>query len=105
MERHPQIVDQRSERVLCEFKCHCEKPYIYVWLNTNMDGNYVVRCPTCGHEHYRTVKGGIISDDRHSYSLNECDVLRPMPSAAQKTPRVRGAIALLREKEAVGLHQ
>ena len=29
-----------------------------------LDGNHVLTCPVCGHEHCRVVKGGKITEDR-----------------------------------------
>lgn len=100
-----EVIETRGNRVLCEFNCYCQKPYIYVWLNTGITGNYVIRCPTCGHEHYRAVENGIITQDRHNKALKECEVIHPMASAAQKEKRKRGKIALIREMEAVGAHK
>jgi hypothetical protein len=99
------VIESRGQRVLCEFNCYCQKPYIYVWLNTGVTGNYVIKCPTCGHEHYRAIEKGVITKDRHSVALANCEVIHPMPSAAQKEQRKRGLIAKVREMEAVGAHK
>jgi hypothetical protein len=46
-----------------ELYCHaCEK---YVQFNVpETDGNLIVICPNCKHEHCRVVKGGVITEDR-----------------------------------------
>lgn len=98
------VVERKGLRVLCEFNCYCAKPFIYVWLNTGVTGNYVIKCPTCGHEHYRSIEGGVITQDRHSEKLANCETIHPMPSAAQEKKRERGLIALVREAEATGAH-
>ena len=46
-----------------ELFCHeCQK---YVQFNIPAEnGNLVVECPNCGHEHLRVVKNGVITEDR-----------------------------------------
>lgn len=47
-----------------EIHCHnCDK-YVQFNLDTDMDGNHVLKCPNCGHEHCRVVHKGKISDTR-----------------------------------------
>lgn len=91
-----------GKRVLTEFTCYCKKKYIYVYLNTGVDGNYTIVCPTCGHEHHRTIKGGFITEDRFTKTDVYCERIVPMPSAAQETKREMGKIAQLRQMEVGG---
>ena len=46
-----------------ELYCHaCDR---YVQFNEpEVDGRLVITCPNCGHEHYRVVRGGVITEDR-----------------------------------------
>lgn len=44
---------------------HCGKGFI-AELDFSINGNHVVECPRCGHEHCRTIKNGKITDDRWS---------------------------------------
>jgi DNA-directed RNA polymerase subunit RPC12/RpoP len=99
-------------RVLCEFYCAECFGYVYVKLNTALEGNHVVNCPNCGHKHYRVVKDGIITDCRFSENHEIADEIVPMRSAWQKERRPppelepgKGAIALIRQFEAVGYHR
>lgn len=39
--------------------------YFRTKLRTNIDGDYVIVCPSCGHEHFRVVRKGQITGDRH----------------------------------------
>lgn len=50
-----------------EFYCQngC-RGYFLVRLRTDIDGNYTIVCPSCGHEHFRKIKGGVITGDRHN---------------------------------------
>ena len=41
----------------------CGKVFI-AELDYDIDGQHVVECPYCGHEHCRIIKGGIITGDR-----------------------------------------
>jgi len=97
-------------RVLCEFWCHCEDKgyeggYVYVKLNTNLEGNHVVVCPNCGHKHYRVVKEGLITDCRFHSGMDIADEIIPMKSAFTRERRTFGSIAQIRQAEAVGLHR
>jgi len=46
-----------------ELFCHaCER---YVRFDVpDTDGRLIVECPNCGHEHYRIVKNGVITEER-----------------------------------------
>lgn len=47
-----------------ELHCHeCDK-YVQFDIDTSLNGNHVLRCPSCGHEHCRVVSNGIITGDR-----------------------------------------
>lgn len=44
--------------------CHnCGKNFIAL-LDYSIDGNHVVECPHCGHEHCRSIRGGRVTEDR-----------------------------------------
>ncbi len=47
-----------------ELYCHNCGRYVQFPLDLSMDGKYTLNCPNCGHEHYRFVHDGIISDER-----------------------------------------
>lgn len=38
--------------------------YVQFPLDLELNGNHVLKCPNCGHEHCRVVKDGIITDQR-----------------------------------------
>lgn len=47
-----------------EIHCHhCSKVFV-AELDYDVDGNHVIECPHCGHEHCRTIKQGKITDAR-----------------------------------------
>lgn len=94
-----------GRRVEIEFWCANCSHYIYLKLNTQLQGNHVVICPICQHKHYRLVENGIITSDRFTEGYGIADEIMPMPSAAvpKEQRRVRGEIAVLREMEALGI--
>lgn len=47
-----------------ELHCHNCNNYVQFNMDMEMDGNHVLKCPKCGHEHCRVVKNGVITDDR-----------------------------------------
>jgi DNA-directed RNA polymerase subunit RPC12/RpoP len=44
--------------------CHECGKYVQFDLDLSMDGNHVLKCPNCGHEHCRVVQKGKITDTR-----------------------------------------
>ena len=47
-----------------EIYCHeCDR-YVQFNIDTSLNGNHVLRCPNCGHEHCRVVTDGVITDGR-----------------------------------------
>jgi hypothetical protein len=49
-----------------EIHCHECNKYVQFDIDLSLNGNHVLKCPVCGHEHCRVVKDGIITDDRWS---------------------------------------
>jgi len=41
----------------------CSKNFLSE-IDVRINGNHIVVCPYCGHEHYRKVKDGMITEDR-----------------------------------------
>jgi uncharacterized Zn finger protein len=52
----------RNERQ--EIYCHECNNYVQFVIDLELNGNHVLKCPKCGHEHCRVVRNGIITDDR-----------------------------------------
>ncbi len=44
---------------------NCDKAFI-AQLDFSVDGNHIVECPYCAHEHCRTILKGSITEDRWS---------------------------------------
>lgn len=44
--------------------CHACGRHVRFSLDLGLEGNHVLRCPTCAHEHCRVVKNGRVTNDR-----------------------------------------
>ena len=53
-----------SRRRRQELYCHACDKHVQFVVDMELDGNHVLHCPNCGHEHCRVVKDGKITDDR-----------------------------------------
>lgn len=61
-----QTVDQHQHqgRVRTDVHCHnCSKGFI-AELDYDLNGEHVAVCPYCGHDHYRTITKGKITEQR-----------------------------------------
>lgn len=47
-----------------EIHCHACGKFVQCRLDMALNGNHVIECPECGHEHCRVVKDGRITDIR-----------------------------------------
>jgi hypothetical protein len=94
-----------GRKVEVEFYCSMCKHYIYIKINTGLEGNHIMHCPVCDHEHFRVVVNGIITSDRHDKGKAIVDEIICTKAAAVPADqrRVRGNISVIREMEACGL--
>lgn len=53
-----------SRRRRQELYCHACDHHVQFVCDLSLDGNHVLNCPNCGHEHCRVVKDGVITDIR-----------------------------------------
>lgn len=58
-----------------ELYCHGCGGYVQFNLDLSVDGNYVLHCPKCGHDHYRVVKNGKITDERWGQSQSQIRIV------------------------------
>lgn len=47
-----------------ELWCHNCENYVQFTIDEALDGNHVIECPKCNHEHCRVVRNGRITDIR-----------------------------------------
>jgi DNA-directed RNA polymerase subunit RPC12/RpoP len=69
-------LDKHTGLVRTDLHCHnCDKMFIGE-LDYDIDGQHVIECPHCGHEHCRKIEKGIITDDRWSSRETNVEVRR-----------------------------
>lgn len=88
-----------------EFQCTNCNHWNYPMLDECMSGNYTVICGNlkCKHEHYRHIKDGVVTEDRHNSAADHGDTIHVMPSATQSKKKELGKIAQFRQKVMAGL--
>lgn len=83
-----------------EFYCStagggCGK-YFLTFLRDSMFGNYTIECPNpeCpdvktqghGHHHYRVIKQGLVTEDRHNEKLGKSTIVMGLASTVRDKP-------------------
>ena len=87
-----------------EFQCdHNCGFFNYPMLDEKMNGNYTIICGNCGHEHYRHIKDGVVTADRHFDGADDKDTIHVMQSATSKERRKMGSVTQFRNMVAAGL--
>ncbi len=51
-------------KIRSELWCHDCNNYVQFTLDDELNGNHVITCPKCEHEHCRVIKSGKITGDR-----------------------------------------
>jgi len=51
-----------------EIYCHGCSQYVQFDIDVNLDGQHTIVCPVCGHEHYRIVRNGKVTEARWASS-------------------------------------
>lgn len=57
-----------------EIYCHECQMYVQFNIDISLNGNHILNCPNCGHEHCRVVENGIITDLRWGRRNNNLPV-------------------------------
>lgn len=47
-----------------ELHCHECQQYVQFKIDTEANGNFRLDCPNCGHQHFRTIENGKITEMR-----------------------------------------
>lgn len=87
-----------------EMQCTNCNYFNYPMLSDSMTGNYTIICGNCKHCHYRHIKNGIVTEDRHNHAAHHGDTIHVPRSATQQNRRKLGTITQLRQQEAAGIH-
>jgi hypothetical protein len=57
-------MEGQENLVAQELHCHACDTYVQFKIDLSLNGNHVLNCPKCNHEHCRVVKDGVITDER-----------------------------------------
>lgn len=67
---------QHHGLIRTDMYCHsCDKNFI-AELDFDIEGEHIVECPHCGHEHCRKIEKGIITGDRWDGRNDKKDMAR-----------------------------
>lgn len=68
-------------------------------LDMGLDGNHVVECPYCGHEHCRVIEAGVVTGDRWDSRLQRVSVRQRSVWKSPSQPMVTSvASVFIRER-------
>lgn len=57
-------VQRRKEEFYCDLSGGGCSKYFSTYLRDNTSGSFTIRCPACGHDHYRKIVNGLVTSDR-----------------------------------------
>jgi DNA-directed RNA polymerase subunit RPC12/RpoP len=60
-------VSEERSNVHCT---NCGREFIAT-LDLSLNGNHIIECPHCQHEHYRVVKDGVVTEERWGSSSQQ----------------------------------
>lgn len=73
--------------------CHeCDRNFV-TRFDLRLDGNHVVNCPHCGHEHCRVVTAGQVTGERWDSRYGRVDVAARHTQRVGKAPLVGGTVS------------
>ena len=62
-----------------ELHCHNCDQYVQFNLDLELNGKHILKCPKCGHKHYRYIHDGEISDRRWSQDPSQKNTYQVSP--------------------------
>jgi hypothetical protein len=82
------MAQRRQEEFYCDVSGGGCGKYFLTWLRDDFWGNYTIECPNskCKHHHFRVIKEGLVTTDRHNERMGAATVLMAMPSTLRDTP-------------------
>lgn len=95
----PEALLKRTGVVRTDMHCtHCSKNFIAA-IDHSLDGNHIVECPHCRHEHCRVITNGKVTGDRWDSRMQRVDIPPARVWQASNQPIVAGtASAFLRDR-------
>lgn len=63
-----------SETIRSDLHCtDCRRDFV-AKLEAQLDGNHVIVCPWCGHQHCRVIVDGVVTGDRYDSTHERVEV-------------------------------
>lgn len=76
-----------------DMDCHdCNKSFV-AQLDHRINGNHIVYCPWCGHQHCRVIKDGVITSERWDGRYERIDVAKHSTWRKANTPIISNTAA------------
>lgn len=72
-------------KVRTEIDCHNCGGFFWWDYEDDINGNFKIICPKCGHDHYRVVRNGVVTDERWDRSPSQNTQTVFISSAAYHT--------------------
>ena len=60
--------------------------YWLTYLREDHNGQFTMVCPKCNHQHFRIIKNGLVTDDRHPSRDGSCEIIIGLESTLRDTP-------------------
>jgi hypothetical protein len=79
-------MSRREEEFYCDKSGGGCGKYFKTWLRESMFGNYTMECPNCGHHHFRVIKEGLVTADRHNERMGKAEIILALKSTIRDTP-------------------
>jgi hypothetical protein len=77
---------RRQEEFLCDKSGGGCGRYFTTFLSERMFGNFTVECPGCHHHHFRVIRDGLVTQDRHDMRLGQADIIIGLSCTLRDTP-------------------
>jgi predicted nucleic acid-binding Zn-ribbon protein len=74
-----------NDRISAPLSCTECRQVVRVNIDRHATGNLTIVCPNCGHEHYRYVENGVITEDRWRSSAPMVSIAYYSTSASTDT--------------------
>lgn len=80
-------MSRRQEEFYCGAAGGGCEMYFLTWLREDMNGEFTIECPACGHHHHRLVQRGLVKEERR-YPKNgkQHEILVGLKSTLRKEP-------------------
>lgn len=77
---------RREEEFYCDKDGGGCGKYFKTYLRESFFGNYTIECPGCKHHHFRVIKEGLVTQDRHNERLGQAEIIMGLKSTLRNTP-------------------